>query len=210
MSRLPPALARRLDRLARHAHRFHRWSHHPLCDAYAGEVVRLGRRTRLCRGCALASIGGATGAAAGFLAPPLGLAPLLAGPLLLAGWAVLALTARAGRRRSKWLTRAGPAALASGLAVAGLRAGLAGAAGPGWAGFAAAVAAVAILVFGLVGYQSRGPDRAACATCPQAPPGPRCDGFRPMAGRERAFSRLASRWIDRDRAAAGSCDTRAT
>jgi hypothetical protein len=204
MSRLSPPLARRLDRLARHAHRFHRFAHHPLCGAYAGEVVRLGRRTRLCRGCALVALGAAAGTAAGLLAPALGAAPLLAGPLVLAGWGALALTPRAGRPRSKWITRAGPSALAAFLFAAGLHA--ATGTGPArWAGFAAAASTAAIVALGLAGYRRRGPDRTACAACPQAPPGPRCDGLRGTARRERAFSRLASRWIDR--ASHHSCET---
>jgi hypothetical protein len=201
MSRLSPALARRLDRLARRAHLFHRFAHHPLCGAYAGEVVRVGRRARLCRGCALVTLGAVAGAAAGLLAPPLAASPLLAGPLVLAGWGVLALAPRAGRPKSKWISRAGPTALAAFLFVVGLRA--ATGTGPArWAGFAAAAAAVAIAALGFVGYRRRGPDRSACEGCPQAPPGPRCDGFREAARRERAFSRLASRWIDRS-----SCET---
>ena len=201
MSRLSPALARRLDRLARRAHLFHRFAHHPLCGPYSGEVVRVGRRTRLCRGCALVALGAVAGVAAGLLAPIRAASPLLAGPLLLAGWGAQALTPRAGRPRSKWNSRAGPAALAAFLLVAGLRA----ATGPGpawWAGLAAAIAAAVIVTLGFVGYRRRGPDRTACVGCPQAPPGPRCDGFREVARRERAFSRLASRWIDRS-----SCET---
>ncbi len=204
MSRLSPALASRLDRLARHAHRFHRFAHHPLCGAYAGEVVRVGRRTRLCRGCALAALGAVAGGAAGLLAPALSSSPLLAGPLLLAGWGAVALAPRAGRPLSKWTTRAGPTALAAFLLVAGLRAATGD--GPArWAGFAAAAAAAAMVALGLARYRRRGPDRTACARCPQAPPGPRCEGFREAARRERAFSRLASRWIDR--ASGRSCET---
>ncbi len=40
MSRIPPAVARRVDRLALRAHAFHRWAHHPLCAWYAAEVIR--------------------------------------------------------------------------------------------------------------------------------------------------------------------------
>jgi len=202
MSRIPPGLARRIDRLARHAHRFHRFAHHPLCGAYAGEVVRLGRRFRLCRGCTLVVVGAAAGAAAGLTAPPLPALALPAGVLLLAIWAALALARRAGRPWSKWITRAGPAALAAFLVGAGLRAGLGS--GSAWsASFTVVAVTAALVALGFIRYRSRGPDRTACAGCPQAPPGPRCDGFREMARRERAFSRLASRWIDRD--ATGPC-----
>jgi hypothetical protein len=200
MSRIPPGLAGRIDRLARHAHRFHRYAHHPLCDAYAGEVVRLGRRTRLCRGCTLATAGALLGALAGWCSPTLPVELLLLGPALLAAWAGLALAPRRGRPASKWLTRAFPTAMAVALLVAGLRA--AAAALPGdWSGAATAACSAAIVAAGLLAYRRRGPDRTACLACPQAPPGPRCDGFREAALRERAFSRLASRWL------AGSCET---
>ena len=36
----PKALRRKIDRLSRAAHRFHRFAHHPLCERYAGEVIR--------------------------------------------------------------------------------------------------------------------------------------------------------------------------
>src|SRR3954452_7135005 len=61
MAHVPRPLARKLDRLARRAHRFHRFAHHPLCVEYAPEVIRLGRRMRVCRGCALSLGGGALG-----------------------------------------------------------------------------------------------------------------------------------------------------
>jgi peptidoglycan/LPS O-acetylase OafA/YrhL len=199
MSRLPPALARRIDRLARRAHRFHRLSHHPLCGAYAGEVVRLGRRTRLCRGCTLAAAGAVAGALAGWASPPLPVELLLLGPAVLAGWTALALAPGPRRPASKWVTRAGPAALASFLSVAGLLA--ATRAEPGdWSGAVTAVTAAAIVALVAFRYRRRGPDRTACPGCPQGPPGPRCDGFREVVRRERAFSRLSARWIDRARA----------
>ncbi|MGC4001002.1 MAG: hypothetical protein QM767_27495 [Anaeromyxobacter sp.] len=95
MSRLPRPLARRLDRLARRAHAFHRWAHHPLCDRYAGEVFRAGRRTRLCRGCTLAATGGAAGLALGALLPPAPGALLLAAAVALLVLAPLAVRGRA-------------------------------------------------------------------------------------------------------------------
>ncbi|HET8714991.1 MAG TPA: hypothetical protein VFM16_04150, partial [Holophagaceae bacterium] len=54
--RTPPALRRRLDRLARRAHAFHRFAHHPLCAEYAGERLRVGK-VHLCRGCTLLGAG---------------------------------------------------------------------------------------------------------------------------------------------------------
>jgi hypothetical protein len=200
VSRIPPPLARRLDRLSRRAHTFHRWSHHPLCDRYAGEVVRLGRRSRVCLGCTLTALGAVAGAAAGAILPP---AP---GPLLLAAGAVLlAMVPRAirfrtsdrpdpdggaARRVRKLLTRFLPTA------VAGVAAAQA-AAGPSSARLAGAALAAAALGWGVLRYRRRGPDRSACLACPQAPPGTCCAGFAPVARRERAMSRLAGRWIAR-------------
>ncbi|HVZ35160.1 MAG TPA: hypothetical protein VG963_22190, partial [Polyangiaceae bacterium] len=73
---ISPALARRIDRLAVRAHRFHRWAHHPLCASYAGETLRLGRKTIVCRGCALVAggliVGVLLGAALERTAPPHG------------------------------------------------------------------------------------------------------------------------------------------
>ncbi len=101
MSRISPSLARRLDRLSRRAHRFHQFAHHPLCASYAGEVLAVGRRARVCRGCALAMAGGAAGSLAGFL-PPVSPAMLGAAALGLA-----ALTATAAGLRSVRTTPAG-------------------------------------------------------------------------------------------------------
>lgn len=67
-------LAARLDRLARRAHAFHRFAHHPLCDRYQSELIELRGRTRLCRGCACALGGVVAGLALGAVAP---LAPWL-------------------------------------------------------------------------------------------------------------------------------------
>jgi hypothetical protein len=190
MSRIEPALGRQIDRLARRAHAFHRFAHHPLCPAYSPEVIRLGRRTRLCRGCALTFAGAALGAGAGVFLPlpgPGGLA-LLSG-LLLAG-AAWAASPRAGRPRPRALTRLAPMALATGLLLLGLRAGT-------LPGLLAALAAAAAFAGAALAYRRRGPDRTACAACPEAPASAACSGFRAIALRERAFSRLAGRWIAR-------------
>jgi len=152
----------------------------------------------------MAAVGTVGGAVAGWAAPPLWPELLLLWPALLTGWAALALAPRAGRARPKLLTRAGPVALAAFLLIAGLVA--AATAGPGdWSGAATAAVSAALVALGALAWRRRGPDRAACAGCPQAPPGPRCDGLRPVARRERAFSRLASRWIARSRS--GPCET---
>jgi hypothetical protein len=196
VSRLPAPLARRLDRLAWRAHLFHRWAHHPLCDAYAPEVIRLGRRTRLCRGCARL----AAGAAAGLVLGPWLHLPgpaLLAGLLLLGPALLLAVAPRRGPAGAKVRTRLVPAALA-GLLVS---AGVAAASAPG---LLAAAGALALTAVARWRYGRRGPDRTPCLACPEAPPGPRCSGFREAARRERAFRRLAARWIAR--AGPASCD----
>ena len=188
MSRVPLALARRLDRLARRAHAFHRFAHHPLCSPYAGEVVRLRRRT-LCRGCSLAALGAAAGFACGILAPApsaAGLAVLLAAAAVVLGAAVAA--PRAPRRRSKLLTRCAPAALLAALAASGARAG-----GP--LGAAACGAAIAMVVSATALYRRRGPDRAPCVACPERELPNVCSGFRRIARREAAFARLAGRAI---------------
>lgn len=183
--RIDRSLARRLDRLAFRAHAFHRWAHHPLCREYAGEVYRLGRRLRLCRGCTLAAAGTLAGLAAGLASPALpGLAiGALAGLGLLAGGLALG-----RRRRPKGLTRGLPAALLAFLLLQALRGG--GAAR--WSAAAVAVAAGAAVT---LAYRRRGPDRTPCATCPEAPASGACRGFREIRTRERAFSRLAGRWL---------------
>jgi len=189
-ARIPAALARRIDRLARRAHAFHRFAHHPLCSRYASEVIPLGRRWRVCRGCAFTGAGALSGGLAGWLLPapdPLALVALSA---LLAAGAAWAVSRRAGRGRPKLLSRLAPMALAAALLPLGLRAG-----GP--AGLLSALCAAAAVAAAAAAYRRRGPDRAACAGCPEAPASSACSGFRAIALRERAFARLAGRWIDR-------------
>lgn len=198
MSRIPQPLAGRVDRLARRAHAFHRWSHHPLCERYRTEVVRLGRRTRICLGCSLTALGAVAGLAAGALLPAApgaaivaaGAALLLLAPALVRPHPRTAPAPSAGAawRRRKLLTRLLPTAVA-GLAVAQALAAPAPARAVG-----AALAALAVFWVTLR-YRRRGPDRAVCLGCPEGPPSARCPGFAPMARRERAFSRLAGRWI---------------
>ena len=178
-SRVPRPLARRLDRLARRAHLHHRYAHHPLCPAYAGELVRLGRRTRLCRGCLFVFSGLAAGALSGLLSAPW---PLLAAAL------PLALAAGLLRRRSKLATRLLPSALAAALFVAGLRAfTLSGAA---LASGVLLAAAAAVLL-----YRRRGPDRSPCQGCPERTLPRTCTGLRPLVRREAAFARASGRLL---------------
>ena len=182
---IPPRLARRIDRLARHAHAFHRWAHHPLCADYEGEVIRVGRRLRLCRGCALAALGGLAGILTGSLVtplPPVGLLAL-AGFGALAGWLALS-----QRRRSKWATRALPATLLGVIVLMALRRGD----GLSWAVACLAIA-TAMATYGA--YRHRGPDRTPCRACPEFGAPGTCRGFRDIRRRERAFARLASRWL---------------
>jgi hypothetical protein len=189
VSRIPPALARRLDRLARRAHAFHRFAHHPLCPAYAGEVFRLGRRTRCCRGCALAVTGAATGALTALAAPLPPAAGLVIVLALSVPAALVAVRPRmAGARASKLLTRAAPLALAAGLATFGVRTHSA-------AGVAIAAGAAVIALAATVIYRRRRPDRSPCLACPERAAPDVCSGFRRVARREAAFARLAGRLL---------------
>lgn len=184
---IAPALARRLDRLAFRAHAFHRWAHHPLCREYGGEVFRIGPKLRLCRGCALAAAGAVSGLLAGLAAPTLpagALAGLGVAGLLAAGLAL------GRRRRSKLITRALPAALPPFLLLQALRSRSA----PAWTLAGLAWGAVALVI---LAYRRRGPDRDPCRTCPEATGPGVCRGFREIRARERAFARLASRWLGR-------------
>jgi hypothetical protein len=212
---LPRHLAGRLDRLARGAHAFHRFAHHPLCAAYRDEVIAVGGRARVCRGCALAIAGGLAGAIAGALAPRgagawLGGAALLAvvlgaGPhpgITLAGEgdppptsaaSTRTLTATSTpapppRRAPKLLTRFAPAALASAAVVLSLRAATA-------TSLLIALGVAAAAALGLSRYRRRGPDRTPCLACPERALPATCSGLRPIARRERAFRRAAARLV---------------
>jgi hypothetical protein len=174
VSHLPRATARAIDRFARGAHAFHRFAHHPLCGEYAGEVVRVGRRVRVCRGCSLAALGFLTGA--------LVTVPLPVSVLLLAGaWTLTALP----RGRSKLASRFLPAALAAASIASGLRAANVG-------GAAIALAGLGFIALVIVRYRRRGPSRGPCASCPErALPVP-CRGHAAIVRRERAFRRAAA------------------
>jgi hypothetical protein len=183
--RIAPSLARRIDRLSARAHRFHRFAHHPLCHEYQGELVQLGRRTRICRGCLMTMAGGALGCVAALIAPRHdGWLWLLAASLV--GLAAT-IAARAPRpvRRSKVLTRLAPAL---GVAFGGTAAVLAGQALGALAIVAASAGIIAL-------YRRRGPDRTPCATCPERAGSVPCRGIAPIVRRERAFQRLAGAWL---------------
>jgi hypothetical protein len=180
LPRIPRPLARQIDRLARRAHTFHRFAHHPLCDAYRSEVIRMGGRTRFCKGCTFLAIGFVTGILVGTLARP----PFLWGAAgillaLLLGGLSLSL------RMPKLLGRALPGV--------GLGMGL-------WAGWPCALATLLIVgVFGFL-YRRRGVERSRCDSCHERQRSP-CSGFVLIVRRERAFQRRADRWLNvfRDR-----------
>jgi hypothetical protein len=176
---IPRPVARRIDRLAQCAHRLHRFAHHPLCAAYASEVLRLPSGRVLCRGCTCAAAGSAVGLLAGLLF----VVPVLAAALLAAlGLAALELpTGKLGRR---FLPALG-LNLAIGVA---LRDGSPAALVLGGAGLLAAAA-----VF--VRYRLRGPDRSPCSGCAEASGPQACSGFAPHLRCEREFQRAAGRLL---------------
>ena len=190
MARTPGRLAARIDHLSRAAHRFHRFAHHPLCDAYAGEVVRLGRRTRVCRGCLFVALGGAAGLASCVVAPASWawtLALALAGTAVFLGTTFVRSLRRAGR--TKLASRLLPAmAIAHGVGCA-LRSGA--------VGCVIAAAATGGLVGVVALYRRRGPDRTPCASCPERNLTRPCRGIAPIVRRERAFRRVAGQWLAR-------------
>jgi len=176
---IPRPVARRIDRLARRAHRLHRFAHHPLCAAYASEVLRLPSGRVLCRGCTHAAAGSAVGLLAGLLF----VVPVLAAALLAAlGFAALELpTGKLGRR---FLPALG---LNIALGVA-LRDGSPPALVLGGAALLAAATA-------FVRYRLRGPDRSPCAGCAEASGPQACSGFAPHLRCEREFQREAGRLL---------------
>lgn len=186
MSRIPHHLARRIDRLAGRAHAFHRFAHHPLCGAYAPEVLCLGRY-RLCKGCTWVALGGLSGMLVGVLVPPLPVKAL--GPIALVslGWVGLVFAWAGLRQLGKAGTRGLPALAAGTLVVQGLK----------WAnvwGWLLAAGAVLALPLAMGLYRRRGPWRGPCTTCPERDLQP-CSGFRLQLRRERAFQRLAGRLL---------------
>ena len=180
----PTPTARLVDRLARRAHAFHRFAHHPLCDRYAAELIPLGRRARLCRGCACAAAGTLLGALSALALRPNAHALFAYGAL-----SVIAFVASLRLRLPKSIGRGLPATLAS-------CAGLGGLLGTQLAPRLLALSLLALGGVFLWLYRRRGPNRSPCETCPERS-GPRvCSGLRPIVQRERAFRRLAQRYID--------------
>jgi hypothetical protein len=171
-SRIPRALARRIDRLARRAHAFHRFAHHPLCDEYAGELVQL-RRTRVCRGCALFAGGLIMGVIVMVIVQP-----VVVVAVVVAAVGALVAAASLKWRTSKWLTRFAPAA------------GFGFAMGHVWP----AIAVVSVAGFLAIAYRRRGPHRSPCAACPERLLAP-CRGMDEIVRAERAFQRISGRWL---------------
>jgi hypothetical protein len=174
-SRIPPPLARRIDRLAWRAHAFHRFAHHPLCDVYRNEVLRVGRRLRLCKGCTFLALGLVAGVAVGACARP-ALWFGVGGLLLTLALGALSLRLRVPKIVGRLLPGAG-----LGMAL--------------WAGLPCVLAALFIVgSFGAL-YRRRGVERSRCETCPERLRSP-CSGFLPAVRRERAFRRRVDRWLD--------------
>jgi hypothetical protein len=181
---LPMPAARLIDRLARRAHAFHRVAHHPLCQRYAAELIPLGRRTRVCRGCAYAALGTLSGATGALFARPSSSTILIGGAL-----GLVVLLSSLTLRLPKLVGRGLGTALASFAGLSGL---LRAEPAPRWL-------ALSLLAFGgifLGLYRRRGPDRSPCQACPERPLARVCSGLRPIVQRERAFRRLAQRYID--------------
>ncbi|HXN41422.1 MAG TPA: hypothetical protein VN918_06510 [Myxococcaceae bacterium] len=172
-SLIPQQLARRIDRASRAAHRFHRFAHHPLCHRYAKEVIAIGRRHRICRGCTFAILGLGCGLLAGWALQ------LRVADGYVVGTAAVLLGASGLRRLPKSATRLIPAF------------------GLGWASTGSvgcALLAAGITAAAVLGYRRRGPYRGPCVSCPEL--GARvCSGFSPIVHRERAFQRLARKWM---------------
>lgn len=210
---IPRPLARRLDRLSRAAHRFHRYAHHPLCAEYERELFRCGKM-RVCKGCALAALGAAAGTVLGLVAPGLPPRPLIALALSCAllvsvpllrprkpeAWpaegsaeaAALTASHRIPPSRGKLLTRFLPCAALACLFVEGLRQ-------RGLPGLGLALAAPLLGLAAVLIYRRRGPQRGPCATCPERFARHRCRGVQEVLRRERAFQRVSGRMLSEAR-----------
>lgn len=184
---IAPSVALHIDRLARRAHAFHRFAHHPLCDRYATELIAIGPRSRICRGCTAALSGAVAGVTLGACVDfPVSAAVAFAA--LTTSVPILAQRFDRDRveterpRLGKLWTRGVPLA-ALGLAFTS---GLLAQNTPGViAAFSIALAAFALLR----AYRAAGPDRSPCARCPERGSSVPCSGFRDIVRAERAFVR---------------------
>jgi hypothetical protein len=175
---LPRPLAKRIDRLSRRAHAFHRFAHHPLCDSYRGEVIRISKRYRLCKGCSLLGAGLLIGVALGWIWRPSSMVGVAAW-----GLAVTLGLSSLRRRLPKLLGRLLPGA-GLGLAL--------------WAGWPYAMLSLATIALCGVLYRRRGVERSRCEPCHERDRR-LCSGFKLIVRRERAFQRKADGLIDRHR-----------
>lgn len=214
---IPRQLALRLDRLSVAAHRFHRLAHHPLCAEYEHEVIRVGKKTRICKGCFLAALGTTLGVALGASIPRLPFAALAALALGCGGLLAVAfpfpLARQSGpaptegsqeaadlsqnhqipRPRNKFATRLLPFFFLAFTMAQCLRFG-------GARGWTCAMACAVEFALMLWAYRRRGPNRGPCLTCPERFQMHRCRGVKPILARERAFQRLAGRMIQKEMA----------
>jgi hypothetical protein len=173
-AQIPRSLAGRIDRLSRRAQRFHRFAHHPLCSRYAGELIPLGHRVRICRGCSFFALGAAFGMVLGFILRPTSAVAL--GLLLLAiAFAWSSMEGRLPKSASRFLP-----AILFGIALTSPP-------------IVVALTLGTLAVMSWV-YRRRGPHRSPCRLCPEREMEV-CGGFRPIVRRERAFRRLAHRWL---------------
>ena len=185
-----PELARRIDRLARKAHLFHRYAHHPLCDRYAVEVVRLGGLI-VCRGCLLGAIGAGAGLVGGCATATSREALLVMTIGLVAVVATGGLILGRGPSVAKVWTRLLPA-LAASTVVAGSLMAAVRATGFDRVGRLVPALMVSVVCFTwLRAYRRNGPNRTACARCPEYGAPEVCRGFRRIVSRERALRRVA-------------------
>jgi len=186
MSRIAPMLATRIDRLSWHAHSFHRFAHHPLCVAYASELIVIGRKGRVCRGCVSAALGMVAGLAVGWFLPRNALLEaILLGAALTLGLLSLKW------RLPKWTTRLLPAGCASAAFMAAVRGSICGDTHSVFIGSAVLFTGL----FGFAVYRKRGPNRARCEACPERSCAKVCSGLAPILRRERAFQRVSQRWM---------------
>jgi hypothetical protein len=227
-ARLPFGLNVRLDRLARRAHAFHRFAHHPLCDRYAGELIVLRGRTRICRGCCYAAIGSLLGVLLGACLSvpswPLALVSSLVFAAVIrpeagsrgtcgAGPAAAAVTnpqafALAEPRSAPRIGSSHSLAPATKLATRALPLLLMAAAlsaalrelrhGVSFLALAALGVTLSATLRAHARYRARGPDRTPCASCPERACATPCSGVRPIIRAERAFVRRAQQLIDHD------------
>jgi hypothetical protein len=191
VSRVPEATVRRVARLGRRAHAFHRYAHHPLCEAYANEVWHVGRRMRVCKGCTLVALGALAGVAIGSARQVSALSMAVdAAALAVAVLAVAVPAARgtAGKLVSRFLL----AFLLADVAAHGVFRADA-------LGVLLGCLAMAVAAIGIAAHRKRGPWRVPCTACEEGLAGDAvCTGFREQLRREKAVIRLSARWIARE------------